>query len=209
MFSSNRKNQAPSVGAPATSLIARGVTIRGAVQFSGTLPDGIKVTQKSTVSKNGVWPVYSSLYGGAGAFIGWMQCVNGTNSDLGGSGLWIVPAGSSKLYPGGLTNQLDPTGSRIVGKFGFSKGAAILSGGSINASVTNGVVVIGNVVHSSTSTLKLTANPQTGLFNGSVVDPNSGQKLLFQGVLLERSGTGGGFFLNADQSGKVYLGTAK
>ncbi|MGY3228869.1 cytoskeletal protein CcmA (bactofilin family) [Luteibacter sp. HA06] len=37
MFSNNRKNQPPSVGAAATSLVARGVTIRGDVQFSGTL----------------------------------------------------------------------------------------------------------------------------------------------------------------------------
>jgi cytoskeletal protein CcmA (bactofilin family) len=37
MFSNNRKNQAPSVGAIATSLIARGMTLRGDVQFSGTL----------------------------------------------------------------------------------------------------------------------------------------------------------------------------
>jgi cytoskeletal protein CcmA (bactofilin family) len=42
MFNSNRKSQAPSVGAAATSLIARGVTIRGDVQFSGTLHlDGV------------------------------------------------------------------------------------------------------------------------------------------------------------------------
>ncbi|APG03496.1 hypothetical protein BJI69_05905 [Luteibacter rhizovicinus DSM 16549] len=42
MFNSNRKHQAPSVGAAATSLIARGVTIRGDVQFSGTLHlDGV------------------------------------------------------------------------------------------------------------------------------------------------------------------------
>ena len=42
MFSNNRKNQAPSVGAAATSLIARGVTIRGDIQFSGTLHlDGV------------------------------------------------------------------------------------------------------------------------------------------------------------------------
>ncbi len=184
------------------------ISSSGAVQFTGTLPDGVKVTEKSALSKSGVWPVYSSLYGGTGSFIGWMQCVNGTNADLGGSGLWIAPAGSSSVHPGGLTNQLDPTGSRVLGKFGFSKGAAILSGGAINSSVTNGVIVIGNVVHGSDSTWKLSANPQTGLFNGSVVDPNSGQKLLFHGALLERSGTGGGFFLNADQSGKVYLGTA-
>jgi cytoskeletal protein CcmA (bactofilin family) len=42
MFSNNRKNQPPSVGAAATSLIARGVTIRGDVQFSGTMHlDGV------------------------------------------------------------------------------------------------------------------------------------------------------------------------
>ena len=38
MFSSsNRKNQAPSVNATATSLIARGVTLRGDVLFNGAL----------------------------------------------------------------------------------------------------------------------------------------------------------------------------
>jgi cytoskeletal protein CcmA (bactofilin family) len=37
MFNSNRKNQSPSVGAAATSLIARGVTLRGDVLFSGSL----------------------------------------------------------------------------------------------------------------------------------------------------------------------------
>lgn len=37
MFSNSRKNKAPSVGAAATSLIARGMTLRGDVQFSGTL----------------------------------------------------------------------------------------------------------------------------------------------------------------------------
>lgn len=36
MFSSNRKSAAPSAGA-ATSLIARGVTVRGDVHFSGAL----------------------------------------------------------------------------------------------------------------------------------------------------------------------------
>ena len=37
MFSNNRKNQAPAVSAAATSLIARGVTLRGDVFFSGAL----------------------------------------------------------------------------------------------------------------------------------------------------------------------------
>ena len=37
MFSNSRKNQAPSVSAAATSLIARGVTLRGDVLFNGAL----------------------------------------------------------------------------------------------------------------------------------------------------------------------------
>lgn len=37
MFSNNRKKQAPAVNAASTSLIARGVTLRGDVFFSGAL----------------------------------------------------------------------------------------------------------------------------------------------------------------------------
>jgi hypothetical protein len=48
---------------------------------------------------------------------------------------------------------------------------------------------------------------KNGTFSGSVVDPGSNQKLSFQGALLEKSGGGGGFFLNADknQGGKISL----
>ncbi|MBB3226396.1 cytoskeletal protein CcmA (bactofilin family) [Luteibacter sp. Sphag1AF] len=42
MFNGNRKNQGPSVSASDTSLISRGMTIRGDVRFSGTLHlDGV------------------------------------------------------------------------------------------------------------------------------------------------------------------------
>jgi hypothetical protein len=52
---------------------------------------------------------------------------------------------------------------------------------------------------------------KNGLFTGSVIDPGSSQKLSFQGALLEKSGAGGGFFLNADKSqgGKVSLAPAQ
>jgi len=42
MFSNNRKNAPPAVGTAATSLIARGVTLRGDILFSGALHlDGV------------------------------------------------------------------------------------------------------------------------------------------------------------------------
>jgi cytoskeletal protein CcmA (bactofilin family) len=37
MFSSNRKSSAPTAGAAATSLVARGATVRGDIHFSGAL----------------------------------------------------------------------------------------------------------------------------------------------------------------------------
>jgi cytoskeletal protein CcmA (bactofilin family) len=37
MFSSNRKSSAPTAGATATSLVARGATVRGDIHFSGAL----------------------------------------------------------------------------------------------------------------------------------------------------------------------------
>lgn len=182
------------------------ISTGGNVQLSATLPDGVKITQKSALSKAGVWPVYSSLYGGAGVFIGWMQCTNEIN--ILGSAVWEMPGGAGGLYPGGLTNQIDASGTRLQGKVGFSgSGSAILSGAGLGTSLTNNVVVNGKTVVSG-NTLKLSINPQTGLFNGSVTLPNSKQKLSFQGALLESSGTGGGFFLNEDQSGKVYFGPA-
>lgn len=182
------------------------VSTSGGVQWSGTLPDGVKVSQKSALSENSVWPLYSSLYGGSGVLIGWMQCTN--QIDITGSAVWEMPAGAGGLYPGGLTNQIDVTGSRVQGSFGFiGKGATVFAGAGLANPFTNNVIV-GNTIQSLNSSLKLSVNPHTGLFSGSVIDPGNQQKLLFQGALLERSGIGGGFFLNADQSGKVYFGPA-
>lgn len=164
------------------------ISTAGAVQWNGTLPDGLKMTQKSALSRSNVWPVYSSLYGGKGLFIGWMQCTN--QMDVSGTAVWEMPSGSGGLYPSGCTNQIDVTGSRLQGSVKRTC-AAVLSGAGLETPLTNQVSV----------------NPQTGLFSGTVTD-GSNQKLSFQGALLEQSGIGGGFFLNAGQSGKVYLGPA-
>jgi hypothetical protein len=180
------------------------ISTSGGVQLSVTLPDGMKFTQKSALSKDGVWPVYASLYGGSGVFIGWMRCTN--QIDLTGTAVWEMPSGAGGLYSGGLTNQIDAAGSHIQGHITSSAHyATILSGAGLGTSVTNQVGVFGKTVLSSDA-LKLSLNPQTGLFSGSLAVPNSNQKLSFQGALLERSGIGGGFFLNAEQSGKVYFG---
>jgi hypothetical protein len=106
-----------------------------------------------------------------------------------------------------LTNDLDAAGSSITGAVGALSHSIFTLG---NTSLTNDVMISGKSGQSTNSTLKLSVNLKTGLFSGSVVDPGSSQKLSFQGALLEKSGIGGGFFLNADnnQGGKVYLSPA-
>jgi hypothetical protein len=178
----------------------------GDIQWSGTLPDGVKVSQKSALSKDGVWPLYSSLYGGSGSLLGWLQVTNGT-SDIGGSAVWITPANQNALHPNGLTNELKAAGSSVNNSSATTHRTLILSGPSLSSPLTNDVTISGKTGQSGNNNLTLSVDVKNGLFNGSVVDPDSSQTLLFQGALLEKSGTGGGFFLNAnkDQGGKVSL----
>jgi hypothetical protein len=193
-----------STAAAGDSFASVTISASGAVQWTGMLPDGSKVSQKSALSKDGVWPMYAAPYSGAGTFIGWMQCTN--NPDLVGSGVWVAPAGANKLYPNGLTNELDATGSGVTGSLSPSV-KTILSGTSLVSTLTNRVTISGKTGQSSNS-LKLSINSKTGVFTGSMVDPNSSLVLSLQGTFLEGSGSsGGGFFLSADkkQGGKITL----
>ena len=187
------------------------VSKTGTVQWTATLPDGSKVSQKSALSKDGLWPLYSAPYSGSGSFIGWMQMTN-ADPDMSGSAVWILPPGKSQAYKNGVTNNVKASGSSVTGLIGsLSRSTVILSGENLSPAVTNGVIVFGKTGVSGNNTLKLSVDLKNGLFSGSVVDPTSSQTLSFQGALLEKSGIGGGFFLNAnkDQGGKVYLAPAK
>ncbi|HWD90717.1 MAG TPA: hypothetical protein VG938_00055 [Verrucomicrobiae bacterium] len=184
------------------------ISSSGAVQWSGMLPDGSKISQKSALSKDGVWPLYAAPYNGAGVFIGWMQCTN--NPDITGSGVWVAPAGANGLYRSGLTNDLNATGSTVTGIVSPSI-KTILSGASLDSALTNRVTISGKIGQSSNA-LKLSINTKTGVFSGTMVDPNSTQVLSLQGAFLEGSGiSGGGFFLSADKTlgGKISLAPAQ
>ena len=181
----------------------------GSIQWSGVLPDGGNVSQKSALSANGVWPLYSSTYSGKGSLIGWLQLTNGS-SDIGGSAVWIVPANQSSLYRNGLTNELDASGSDVVAPPAGTRKTIILSSPQLASPLTNNVTISGKSGQSGNNSLTLSVDAKNGLFSGSVLDPNSNERLSFQGALLEKSGMGGGFFLNPnkDQGGKVSLAPA-
>jgi hypothetical protein len=189
----------------------------GNVTWSGALADGSKVTQKSTLSAEGVWPLYSSLYSGKGCVLGWIQV---TNDSIGGDVIWLKPAGSSGSYPGGFTNLINSvgspyhkpaTGARVL-DWNSGLGQFSISGGGLSQSWTNDIRLELNnrVTNLSGPKLTLSVTPSTGLFRGTFVDPDSHKSQPFQGVLLlfQDSNIGIGYFLGSNQSGEIRLGPA-
>jgi hypothetical protein len=195
-------------------------TIDGAgnLSWSSSFADGTKVTQKTTVSSRGMWPLYASLYSGQGCAVGWINV--GTNT-LDGQLVWIkgpgVTGSAQKYYSQGFTNRIQLAGMPYVKP---ATGAGVLdwagSAGEVSFSTssspawTNSIRLELNsrVTDLSSNKLKLTITSSSGLFRGSIVDPDTGKPLQFQGALFQDWKVGLGYFLEGDESGKVLLNRA-
>jgi hypothetical protein len=186
----------------------------GKVVLSGTLADGSKVTQSSILSKQGYWPLYSSLYAGGGVVASWVQFTNQAESDFGGQFVWVKNAGTiSKYYPRGFTNEVWAMGSAyqsqsaaVALSSAAQQSGVVLSGGGLQEAITNSITLAANnhliLPAGGKFTLKLT--PATGLFKGSALNPGTGRMVTFQGVLFKKADIGVGYFLGTDQSGEVF-----
>lgn len=186
----------------------------GMVTWSGALADGSKVTQKSALSADGIWPLYSSLYAGQGCMLGWIQF---SSNNIGGDVVWVKPTGiSASYYPAGFTNLLSSYGSpyqkpaagaRVLDWSG-GLGEFSINGGGLSQSWTNDIRLELNnrVTNLSGPKLTLSITPSSGLFRGAFVDPDTQKSTPFQGVLFQNSSIGVGYFLGAGQSGEIHLG---
>jgi hypothetical protein len=192
------------------------VSTGGTLIWSGSLADGTKVTQSSAISKQGYWPLYLSLYGGTGTLVSWVQFVTQTNSDLGGYLIWIKPAGAHRYYPQGFTNEVTVTGSSYrapssgARALNLTEGNLVLRGGGLEQPLYHSLTLgLNNRVTPATGVkLTLSLTPTTGLFKGTAAHPSTGKPLPFQGILFKKANIGIGYFLDAEQSGEVYLGPA-
>lgn len=193
------------------------VDASGNVVWSGSLSDGTKVTQKSTLSAQGTWPLYVSLYGGKGCVMGWIQF---TNNALNGSVVWLKSGGvPGRYYSGGFTNQLEASGipykSPSVGTrlldLNEGTGNLILTGGGLASPASTSLKLDLNnkATDLSGHRLSLSLIPTSGLFHGSVLNPDTGKPVTFQGALFPDWNVGLGYFLTPNQSGQVYLAPAQ
>jgi hypothetical protein len=191
------------------------VAASGRIHWAGTLADGSKVTQSSAVSKDGYWPLYSSLYSTKGLILGWVLFTNDPARDLSADLGWIKPRGTAlKAFSGNFTNSVPALGSSYKtvrgSALGLTQGSLVLTGGPLGTnSITNSFTVDAhNRIKPASRNLRLSVKPGTGLLSGSVLVPG-GSRLSFQAALLQHSTNAFGFFLNSGLSGSVNLSPAQ
>ncbi|HSU56339.1 MAG TPA: fibronectin type III domain-containing protein [Candidatus Dormibacteraeota bacterium] len=91
------------------------VSPNGHVSAIAKLSDGTRLGQNAFVSQDGTWPMYVSLYGGQGAFIGWLAYSNRNTDGFEGIMDWIKPdVKSARQLRPGFTNEVQASGSSVL-----------------------------------------------------------------------------------------------
>jgi hypothetical protein len=193
------------------------VTAAGNVTFGGMLGDATTATGTTVLSRQGQWPLYISLYGGKGSMLGWLAF---TNSGISGQTAWFkLPQATAKLYPNGITQSAEVTGSAYNYASGlpildFIDGRLLLTNGDLPQNITNQIVLNPAAPITSQSTndqtaWKLEFKPSTGMFKGSVLNPETGASLSINGVVLQNQDFGAGLFIGTTETGSVTLSPAR
>lgn len=188
------------------------VSAAGIVTFSGGLPDGTKLTQKTSLSKYGEWPLFASLYHGKGSLLSWVNFTSENNTDLSGLFNWFKQTQTARYYTDGFTNESVLIGSRFVATstnsvLGISNALVAFSGGNLSADFTNAVMINpkNQVTSLETNKLQLKFNISNGTFSGTVTPPSGGKALPFKGAILQSQTNGAGFLPGTNRSGRVAI----
>ena len=188
----------------------------GTVKLAGgRLADGMTFGQKTSLSKNGAWPLFSAgdkakvaPQENRGTIMGWVTVSNAPNLGLRGDLVWLKKAGGAK-YPGGLSHQTrllaspyaDPGFNALVISLTGGQGMVFLDEGGLSGTLSNAVslqLVSGKnqfVITNKVNQLSLSLTPKTGRLTGTFLDPVTMVTGSIRGVLLANQNGGGGYFL--------------
>jgi hypothetical protein len=195
------------------------VTVRssGSVALVGSLADGTKVSQGTSIAKDGRQPLYLPLYRGGGLIIGWMNYVADSTNALGGDAVWIkrsLTGKGARYYPSGFSENVVVSGMKYTpplsqeSVFSFTDGIVLMQGGNVGDSVQVPITLMANnkVVGSGDAKLRLALKTARGTFTGSLSLPSSPKVHKLNGVLMRQFDAGYGYSLGTDQSGQVRIG---
>jgi hypothetical protein len=187
------------------------ISAAGAVKLTGSLPDGTKIAQKSTLAQNGSWPLCLQLYKGTGLLAGWVTC---QTNELTGLTRWVRPADAkAHCYAQGLDYPAELHSSRYNANaasfLGFTNGLVEFRDGNLVNTFSNKVEIVAGpkVINHSDNKLTLKFTKPSGQFSGSVTPPGATRAVPFKGVVLQNQNFGAGYFLGTNAPGAVTLGT--
>ncbi len=201
-------------GPPADGYGSAQVQPQGKISFAGALPDGTRLAQSTTISKDGSWPLYVSVGRDATIVLGWLSVTNAGETNLSGRLNWFKPSrAKERYYRGGFTNETVVVGSVFVPGnatnrvFGPTNGVVGFTNGNLAADFAHSVEIDakGKVQDPDSSALKFSIAKSTGLFSGSVKPPGSNKSIALKGAILQRQNRGAGYFLGTNAAGRVLL----
>ena len=184
----------------------------GRVSLKATLADGTKLTQSTTLTQGGWWPLYVPLYSGNGSVLSWVVFEESSEASFTGTLNWTKPAiTAEKFYSAGFAVQREITGSSYRAPtnatdavMNFNSGKVRFAAGNLADDFDNDVSILNNkVTNLGPNKLSLSINLASGLFTGSVTPPDGTRSFPFKGAIYQKQNQGWGFFLGTNQSGRV------
>ncbi len=198
------------------------IAATGVAMVTGALPDGAAFSCSSVLDATGQAGVYCLLYAAPnrGSLAGTLA-VSGTGVPLiGGTLVWTKPAfASAPIEQGPFSITLTGSGGPYIAparsaalQFGTpgNTGLAVLSGGNLNMPIQHRLVISPSnqaiFPGGNSQGLAIVIQPATGLFSGRFIDPLNGVTRMMHGVLVQVSGTAGGYFLGDSAAGAIGIG---
>jgi uncharacterized repeat protein (TIGR02543 family) len=179
----------------------------GRLTMSGTLADGTHISQNTTVSKNGSWPMYRTLYGDRGALIGRLDITNIPQSSLHGPAYWFHPATPNGVITNQFSERDDVTGSLFIRPpagmpiMVWHDGTATVGGDDLSGNLTSHLTWSAtNGVNVDLSDFTFTVG-QFGGVRGTLLQPVTHHPDVMRGIILPKTNWAGGFFLDSNSSG--------
>lgn len=181
----------------------------GNVKMTGELADGVGISQSTTISSNGWWPMFTAPYarGTFGSFMGWMQVTNIPQSSLHGVSYWFHPAQRRGIFTDEFSRRQDVVGSLFiqppphVSIMDWSNGIGAIGGDDLPITFTSSLTWnSNNVINVALNDFTFQVTP-FGNIKGNLSRPVTHRRELLLGTILPKTNWAGGFFLDTNSSG--------
>ncbi len=185
------------------------ITPSATLVINVTLGDGTKLNQTLAVSRDGVCPLYASLYAGKGMVISWLEFAEDAGFE--GNLLWMrseTLAVQTKFE--GSDYNTKPANKRAITLFEAvdgGHGALSFSGGGLTEEKSVTVILGKNnkVKFPEGGKVSLQILPGTGLFQGTFRVDGVSKAIQFKGALRQDKNFGAGLFIYNGVPGVVRL----